>query len=166
MLVSAALGTPGTANAATAVSTTTTTSTVMVAHSASVTQTVAQFARTYFADIPIMVDIARCESRFRQFDADGNVLRGKVNTGDIGLMQINEGYHAETAEKLGIDINTIEGNAAYARWLYDREGTDPWVSSSKCWGKNKNNAAPTVATHMATSTPGVTMDSQPLALNR
>ena len=126
-------------------------------------RSVQQFARTYFADIPIMIDIARCESKFRQFDADGNVLRGKVNTGDIGLMQINEGYHAEAAAKLGVDINTIEGNAAYARYLYEREGTQPWISSSKCWGKNKNDAAPTFA---AETSAGTTISAQSLAMSR
>ena len=126
-------------------------------------QSVQQFARKYFADIPIMIDIARCESKFRQFDADGNVLRGKVNTGDIGLMQINEGYHAEAAAKLGVDINTIEGNAAYARHLYDREGTQPWISSSKCWGKNKNDATPAFA---ATISANTTISAQPLAMSR
>ena len=125
-------------------------------------RSVQQFARTYFADIPIMIDIARCESKCRQFDADGNVLRGKVNTGDIGLMQINEGYHSEAAAKLGVDINTIEGNAAYARYLYNREGTQPWISSSKCWGKNKNDATPTFAA-TATST---TISTQSLAMSR
>ena len=87
----------------------------------------------YFADIPDLVDVARCESRFRQFDKNGRVLRGAVNKSDIGVMQINEYYHGEKAEELGHDIYTIEGNLAYARFLYDREGLIPWLSSSKCW---------------------------------
>ena len=87
----------------------------------------------YFADVPELVDVARCESRFRQFDKNGRVLRGAVNKSDIGVMQINEYYHGEKAEELGHDIYTIEGNLAYARFLYDREGLTPWLSSSKCW---------------------------------
>jgi len=112
-------------------------------------RTVEQFARTYFADIPVMSEIARCESKFRQFDENGNLLRGKVNSGDMGLMQINEKYHSDNATKLGLELETIEDNAAYARWLYNREGTDPWISSIKCWGKNKNNAAPTTTDSVA-----------------
>lgn len=50
-------------------------------------------------------------------------------------MQINELYHLETAEKLGLDIYTIEGNVAYAKHLYEEQGAKPWMSSSPCWAK-------------------------------
>jgi hypothetical protein len=103
-------------------------------------ETVEGYVRTYFADTPIMSDIARCESHFRQFDKNGSVHRGKVNNKDVGVMQINEYYHSETAEKLGLDIYTIEGNVTYARYLYGKEGTRPWTSSKPCWGKSENLA--------------------------
>lgn len=89
----------------------------------------------YFSDIPELVDVARCESRFRQFDRDGRVLRGVINKGDVGVMQINEYYHGDRAQKLGYDLYSVEGNMAYARFLYEREGLTPWQSSSKCWHK-------------------------------
>ena len=50
-------------------------------------------------------------------------------------MQINEHYHSATAAKLGLDIYTIQGNVAYAQYLYQKEGTQPWSSSKPCWGK-------------------------------
>lgn len=87
----------------------------------------------YFADIPELVNVARCESHFRQFDKNGRVLRGAVNRSDLGVMQINEYYHGEQAKKLGLDLYSMEGNMAYARSLYEREGLTPWNSSSKCW---------------------------------
>jgi hypothetical protein len=90
--------------------------------------------REYFKDEPILIEIARCESTFRQFNADGSVKRGKVNDMDVGVMQINEFYHLETSQKKGYDIYTLEGNMAYARDLYNREGAQPWSSSSPCWG--------------------------------
>ncbi len=90
-------------------------------------------ARAYFKNDPILVEIAKCESEFRQFDANGSVLKGKVNSADVGLMQINKYYHADTALKLGFDLNTIEGNMAYAKYLYEREGVQPWKASSPCW---------------------------------
>jgi len=102
-----------------------------------------EFVTSYFQDIPIMIDIARCESQFSHYDEDGSVHRGRVNNLDVGIMQINEHYHSVTADKLGLDIYTIQGNVAYARYLYEKQGTAPWVSSSPCWGKNKNR--PTVA---------------------
>lgn len=98
--------------------------------------TLEEYVKNYFKDEPILADIAGCESRYHQFKNDGEVMRG-VNPDDIGIMQINEKYQAKQAKKNGFDIYTLEGNMAYAKWLYDKEGTAPWMSSSKCW-KNDN----------------------------
>jgi hypothetical protein len=94
---------------------------------------VESYVRKEYTDEPILVDIAKCESTFRQFDQLGNIIRGKVNKGDVGVMQINESYHADEAAKLGFNIYTVEGNVAFARYLYGKYGSDPWSSSSKCW---------------------------------
>jgi hypothetical protein len=99
-------------------------------------QTVEQYVETYFDDEPIMVAIAGCESHFTQYDADGSVYRGKINNLDVGVMQINEHYHSATATKLGLDLYTIQGNTAYAQYLYQKEGTAPWSSSQACWSKS------------------------------
>lgn len=90
-------------------------------------------AKKYFKDDPILVEIARCESSFRQVDEKGNVLIGKVNKGDVGIMQINKYYHAEKALSLGFDLDTLDGNMGYAKYLYDKEGVKPWASSKPCW---------------------------------
>jgi hypothetical protein len=97
--------------------------------------------KSYFKDDPILAEIARCESSFRQYDENGDVLRGKVNKSDLGLMQINEYYHGISAEKLGFDLETPEGNMAYAKYLYEREGGQPWKASSNCW-KSAMKSAP------------------------
>jgi hypothetical protein len=97
--------------------------------------------REYFKDIPIMQEVAFCESTFRQFKADGSPLRGHENASDIGVMQINEYYHSSTAIKLGFDLATTEGNMAYARYLYDTQGTAPWIHSKPCWGGAVNQLA-------------------------
>ncbi len=102
--------------------------------------TVEETVRDHFKSNPILVEIARCESRFRQFDEDGEVLRGKVIKEDVGVMQINEYYHLERSKKLGYDIHTLDGNMAYAKWLYQKEGTRPWNSSVKCWSKYREIA--------------------------
>lgn len=93
------------------------------------------YVREYFRDIPIMIQIARCESTFRHLDTDGDVRRGRVNNSDVGVMQINEYYHLDTAVEKDYDIYTLQGNMAYARDLFEREGTEPWNSSRPCWGK-------------------------------
>jgi len=100
------------------------------------TVSIEAYVRDYFKDIPLLAEISKCESTFRQFDSQGHVIRGRVNNGDIGIMQINKYYHEEDAVKLGLDIYTIDGNLKYARWLFNKYGSDPWSSSSKCWSKH------------------------------
>ena len=104
---------------------------------------VEQSVRNYFSDIPVMVNIAWCESRFRQFDKDGDAFRGVVNDQDVGVMQINEHYHLDTAEDGNYNIYSVDGNMAYARKLYEKFGTAPWNSSKPCWGKMNSQVATT-----------------------
>lgn len=92
--------------------------------------------RSYFEDTPILAEIARCESTFRQYNTDGSVLRGKVNSDDVGVMQINEYYHAESAVRLGYNVYTLEGNLAFGKRLYEKYGTSPWSASAPCWKKS------------------------------
>ena len=89
--------------------------------------------RSYFSDIPVMIQIARCESTFRHTLADGSVLKGEVDSADTGVMQINMRYHGETAEKLNLDLLDLHDNMAYARDLYARQGPRPWSASAPCW---------------------------------
>ena len=96
---------------------------------------VEKFINDYFTDTPILAEIAKCESRYRHFNSKGDVLRGEENVYDRGVMQINILYHAETAKKLGLDINNIEDNVAFARYLYEKQGAKPWMASSACWAK-------------------------------
>jgi hypothetical protein len=98
-------------------------------------KTTEDLVREEFSDIPIMVDIAKCESQFTQFNKDGSVHRGRINPADVGTFQVNESYHLKESKKLGLDIYSVEGNLKYARHLYENEGVDPWSASSPCWGK-------------------------------
>ncbi len=93
-----------------------------------------QYVRNYYADEPILAKISYCESKFKQYDGNGNILRGMVYH-DVGVMQINETYHKVAAEKMGLDIYTFDGNLAYAKWLYEKEGTSPWSASEHCWSQ-------------------------------
>ncbi|MBY0309885.1 hypothetical protein K2Q16_01930 [Patescibacteria group bacterium] len=97
--------------------------------------------RSYFRDIPVMAEIARCESTFRQTLPNGEVLRGKVDSDDTGIMQINRRYHGVKAAQLELDLNDIYHNMAYARYLYETQGTQPWSASAPCWNKNITIAA-------------------------
>lgn len=78
-----------------------------------------------FPDAPIMIEIARCESGFRNVPS---------KTGDFGVFQINQ-VHLHRLAELGLDRTKIEDNIKYARMLYDEKGTQPWYMSKHCWSK-------------------------------
>lgn len=83
---------------------------------------------------PILANkIAFCESTMRQFDTTGQVLRGIENSKDVGLFQINEGYHIQESQNAGYDIYTTEGNIDYAIELIKESGVRHWKASQKCW---------------------------------
>lgn len=81
----------------------------------------------------ILKRIAYCESRNRQFNEKGNVLRGVVNKADVGKYQINTTAWGEEAKKFGFDLHTEDGNEQMALALYKRYGTSPWSYSAACW---------------------------------
>lgn len=78
--------------------------------------------------------ISRCESEHRQFNEDGSVLRGRVNSQDVGLFQINEFYHLEDSKKFGYNIYSAQGNVEYALHIMKRDGIRHWNYSKPCWG--------------------------------
>ena len=92
--------------------------------------------REYFSDIPVMIEIARCESTFRHTLSDGSVLKGYVDNADTGVMQINQRYHLKSAQALGLDVYDLYDNMEYARYLYERQGTQPWSASAPCWSRS------------------------------
>lgn len=97
---------------------------------------VEEITRAYFSDVPVMAEIAWCESKFKHFDErEGGVERGDVTSEDVGVMQVNEYFHKDVADELGLDLHTLGGNLLYARYLYEKEGTKPWNSSKHCWKK-------------------------------
>lgn len=100
-------------------------------------ETLSEYVREYFADTPILADIAWCESRMRHLDRDGTILRGMVDKDDLGVMQINARYHEKDALELGYDIYTLHGNLGFAKHLYERQGVRPWMASSPCWNKTR-----------------------------
>lgn len=97
-------------------------------------KTVEETVRDYFKEIPVMIEIARCESKFRQFNTDGSVLFGGWGGGMIGVFQLYDRVHRSAATALGFDIATLEGNLGYAKHLYATSGTTPWNSAKACWG--------------------------------
>ena len=101
------------------------------------TEDVKRITKEYFKETPILAEIARCESTYRQFSSVGVPLRGIVNGADVGVMQINEKYHLARSVELGMDIDTLEGNLEYGALLYKEQGSQPWSASKPCWGKKE-----------------------------
>lgn len=101
--------------------------------------------REYFKEAPVMIEIARCESKFRHYTDGGSVLRGGVDGDMVGVFQFYEAVHAAGAAGLGYDLATLEGNLAYAKHIYESQGTAPWSSSSSCWNVA---ASPIVSTEV------------------
>jgi|SRR5690606_327150 len=82
-----------------------------------------------FADDPVMITIAQCESGFRQFTDSGNVFLGSGRY--AGIFQIDKYIHTSAALALGFDITTVQGNIGYAQYLYTQQGTRPWTNCAK-----------------------------------
>jgi len=91
---------------------------------------VEQKVRDFFKDTPVMAEVARCESDFRQFSESGTPLR---SSGMIGVFQFYESIHTSLAKAHGFDLTTLDGNLGYAKYVYDTEGTTPWNGSRYCW---------------------------------
>lgn len=74
------------------------------------------------------VRVAECES---QLDPDAiNPTNGSF---DGGIFQISLKYHGDELAERGLDRFDIEGNVAFARILYNRNGWQDWSASKHCW---------------------------------
>lgn len=81
-----------------------------------------------YNDYIILLKIAYAESCLNHFDKNYSILRGKYNSFDKGLFQINEKYHF-----VG---DSLEENIEYAVNLYIKDKTRHWSYSKKNWNKS------------------------------
>ena len=83
----------------------------------------------------VMKKIAYCESGMRQHKDNGEPLISPTN--DSGIFQINNFAHSKKVKELGLDvINSEDDNIAYAKFLFERNGTRDWYMSKHCWSKS------------------------------
>jgi hypothetical protein len=85
---------------------------------------------------PVMERIIKAESGGHQYAANGQVLI-HINTNgtvDLGVGQINSVWFS-LATKLGYDLTKESDNPAFAEYLYQNYGTDPWYSSKSLWSR-------------------------------
>jgi len=85
------------------------------------------------AHYPQLYAIAFCESGLRQFDSNGSILQGRVDSADIGFLQINLDAHKKELQSMGLNPAILEDNIKFGIWLYQKEGVRPWEASKKCW---------------------------------
>lgn len=82
-----------------------------------------------------------CESDGVQHNTDGSVLRGNVDSDDIGMAQINLRHHGLQCQRLGFDIYTVDGNLHCANYIYKHEGPGPWSASRRCLIRKSSSIA-------------------------
>ena len=78
---------------------------------------------------PVLEKVAYCETRKNHYNADGTVIRGRIDNDDIGEHQINQRYWGAVAEKLGYDLEDKFDNARMAIYIYNQQGLQPWSAS-------------------------------------
>ena len=100
------------------------------------------YLKSWWVGYPMLKRACSCESwgnpdkEPRQFREDGSLLVGYPNPNDVGACQINLPLWGEKSKTLGYDvINSYFGNIGFAKWLYDKQGMNPWIYSKKCWNK-------------------------------
>lgn len=86
----------------------------------------------FFANDPVMVRVAACESSFRHELPDGQLNVGPDGK-DKGAYMIREPVHEAELVRYRIDPSRFEHNVAFATHLYHRDGLRHWRSSRPCW---------------------------------
>jgi hypothetical protein len=84
-----------------------------------------------------MVEIVGCESQYKFKQPQP---KNKNGTYDHGLFQINDSWN-NRAKKMGIDLDTIQGQFEFAKYLKEQNGLKDWNSSRHCWGKKIKKTA-------------------------
>ncbi len=72
------------------------------------------------------IEIATEETHFRQFNADGSVYKGEIDSDDTCVMQVNVRENKSDLESWGLDVSTLNGCLEASRKLYGKYGFKPW----------------------------------------
>lgn len=83
---------------------------------------------------PVMERIAKCESGGTHYKNGQVIFNANSNTVDIGKYQINSIWNRKASE-MKLDLTKEKDNEAFAMYLYQNFGTEPWYASKACWNK-------------------------------
>lgn len=86
---------------------------------------------------PILEKIAAAESGDVHKASNGQIVyhANKDGSIDLGRYQINLKAWGATASKMGYDLTKEQDNEAFALWLFENKGSEPWYSSARNWKK-------------------------------
>lgn len=82
---------------------------------------------------PVLAKICKAESGCNHFDKNGQTLINKSR--DVGAYQINVHIWGKKATELGYDLYDEKDNEAFAIWLFENYGSEPWHLSKAKWSK-------------------------------
>ncbi len=95
-------------------------------------------------DAEMMIPIILCESHFRHYDKDGNVLVNMEGSSAVGIAQILTSVHPDpkilkrynsmsgtNLSPEDLDVTTFSDNLRYALILFKVNGTKDWACSKK-----------------------------------
>ena len=86
--------------------------------------------------------IIKCESQMYGSAVNHNLdSSGKVWSSDFGLLQINDYYHEDAMNKLGLDIHDQFDSLEYGFLLISKQGYKPWTASIGCWQESDTKKA-------------------------
>ncbi len=78
--------------------------------------------------------VAKCESSMYGSAINTNYQPdGTIHSTDKGYLQINNLYHEDNMNKLGLDWNNEWDSLEYGFMLMSEQGLQPWSASKKCW---------------------------------
>ncbi len=85
---------------------------------------------------PVLHRIAVAESGDRQFGRDGQVVIHANSNGtyDTGRYQVNSIWNKKATE-MGFNLMDEKDNEAFAIYLFERFGSEPWSASKSAWNK-------------------------------
>ena len=85
---------------------------------------------------PVLDRIAKCESPTGHWKNGQVAFYGNKNGSvDIGKYMINNAIWGKKAAEMGYNLAVEKDNEAFAKYLYQNYGTEPWVFTKHCWNK-------------------------------
>lgn len=80
--------------------------------------------------------VIKCESAMYGTAVNHNRLPdGTIWSSDFGNWQINDYFHKEDMDKLGLNIYNEWDSLEYGFILFKQQGLAPWSASRACWSK-------------------------------